>query len=142
MSELNQKLPRDVMLTKNQNAIVQRMIRGENTAQIARAKKRSVDTIRKTVRTIYSRLGVSSSAELTAGITQGAFLIHVTDDGGRAHDLRSAVKAIHGALTTMRAENRRKGTKRRRSQVGLHEDEMEAILAFVEFDRERASSAK
>ena len=141
VGELGSKPPRGVVLTTNQDAIVQRMLCGENTPAIARAKKRSVDTVRKTIRTIYSRFGVSSAAELKAGMAQGAFRIHVTDNDGREHNLRSALKAIHDALTTMRAENDRKGTKRRRFQVSLHDDEMNAILLFhAEIDREPASS--
>jgi DNA-binding CsgD family transcriptional regulator len=130
VSELNPKPPRDVVLTANQAAIVQRMVRGENTPEIARAKQRSVDTVRKTVRTIYSRFGVSNAAELKAGMARGAFAIRFTDDIGREHNLRSALGAIREAVTSMRAENCRMGTKRRRSQVSLHEDEMNALLAF------------
>ncbi len=78
------------MLTTNQDAIVQRMLRGENTPTIARAKKRSVDTVRKTIRVIYSRFGVNGAAELKARMAQGAFRVHVTGDDGREHNLQSA----------------------------------------------------
>jgi DNA-binding CsgD family transcriptional regulator len=128
MSKLGGKMPRDVFLTANQDAIVQRMVRGENTPEIARAKKRSVDTVRKTVRAIYTRFGVSGATELKVAFAQGTFRIRVTDNGGREHNLQSALNAVRNALAALRAKNRRKGMNRRRSHVSLHEDEMNAIL--------------
>jgi DNA-binding CsgD family transcriptional regulator len=120
--------PRNVILTSNQHAIVLRVIRGEKTPAIAHAKKRSVDTVRKTLRTIYARFNVRSADELKAEIGRGAFRIIVADGAGREHNLRSALKSIQNALAAMRTANRRKGTKRRRCHIGLHEDEAEAIL--------------
>jgi DNA-binding CsgD family transcriptional regulator len=122
------KRPREVILTSNQYAIVTRIARGEKTPAIARAKKRSVDTVRSTLRTIYSRFNVRSADELKAGMSSGAFRIVVADGDGREHNLRSALTAIRNALTSMRTANRRKGTKRRRCHVSLHEDEVTAIL--------------
>jgi DNA-binding CsgD family transcriptional regulator len=129
VSGLDGKAPRDVFLTANQDAIVQGMVRGENTPEIARVKKRSVDTVRKTVRAIYTRFGVSGATELRAALARGAFRIRVTDNGGREHNLQSGLKALRDALATLRARNLRRGTKRRRAHVSLHEHELNAIVA-------------
>jgi DNA-binding CsgD family transcriptional regulator len=128
VSELNPRPPRDVLLTATQHDIVTRLLDGEKAPAIARARKRSVDTVRQTVRAIYSRFGVRNAEELAAGFASAFFNVRVDDVNGREHNLRSGITAVDRALKTMQRENNRKGTNRRRTSVRLHEDEMTAIL--------------
>lgn len=128
MSQPSSKVPREVFLTPNQREIVQRLLGGNSAAEIARTKRRSVDTIRQTIRAIYSRFNVCNLSELKAGITAEIFNIRVGDGNGREHTLRSGLAAIQSGLDTMRRQNVRKGTRRRRMPISLHESEMEAIL--------------
>jgi len=121
--------PRDVLLTATQHDIVTRLLDGERARAIARARQRSVDTVRQTVRAIYSRFGVRNPEELAAGIAEGLFNVRVGRLNGREHTLRSALAALDRALKTMQLENARTGTNRRRTSVRLHRDEMNAILA-------------
>jgi DNA-binding CsgD family transcriptional regulator len=130
VSELK-PIRREVLLSANQNAIVERLLAGDKGPAIARAKKRSVDTVRQTIRAIYSKFGVRDTAELATGIAEGRFNIRVTDGNGREHNLRSAVTAMHRAVANMRSENLRKGTRRRRVPLHLHEDEIGAILVAL-----------
>ena len=125
------KGPRVVLLTPNQHAIVQLLLAGEAAPAIARATKRSVDTVRQTIRAIYSRFGVRSSAELATGLSECLFRVHITDNDGRERNYRSAVASIHRALTMLRSENLRTGAKRRRIPVRLHESELEALLIVL-----------
>ena len=136
MTELAPKSPRDVLLAANQRDIVERLLDVDRVPTIARATKRSVDTVRQTLRAIYSQLGVRSAEELVAGLVAGTFNVRASNQEGRKYDLRSGLLAIDRALTTMRRDNARKGTSRRRTAVRLHEDEMDAILAA------RAETAK
>jgi DNA-binding CsgD family transcriptional regulator len=122
---------RDVLLTANQNAILQRLLTGDRGPAIARAKNRSVDTVRQTIRAIYFKFGVRDTAELATGIAEGRFNVRVTDESGREHTLRSAVTAMHRAVANMRSENLRKGRRQRRVAMHLHEDEIDAILVAL-----------
>ena len=118
-----------MLLTANQHAIVQRLLAGENSSDIARETNRSVHTVRTTIRTIYERLGVHALSELASGVKAGAFRIHTVDDHGRERTLRSALKAIRYALLGVREHNKRTGMKRRKCRISLDVDEMTAILS-------------
>ena len=129
MSESHADAPRDVALTVIQNEIVERLKSGDNASAIARNRKRSVDTVRRTIRTIYERFGVRTHAELLSGIKTGLFSISVRPRNAGDYNLRSGLAAIDEALRAMRTENARKRTRRRRTSVRLHEAEMNSILA-------------
>lgn len=121
--------PRDVALTAIQYEIVERLKNGDNASTIAQTRKRSVDTVRRTIRTIYERFGVRTRAELLGEMRTGSFNVSVQALTGRDYDLRSGLAAIDKALRTMRSENAHKRTRRRRTSVRLHEAEMSSILA-------------
>lgn len=129
MSESGINTPRDVTLTPIQHEIVERLKAGDNASTIARSRKRSVDTVRRTIRTIYERYGVRTRTELLSGIKAGSFIVSVRTRSEGDYDLRSGLTAIDRALRTMRIENTLKRTRRRRASVRLHEAEMSAILA-------------
>jgi DNA-binding CsgD family transcriptional regulator len=129
VSESAINTPRDVTLTPIQHEIVERLKAGDNASTIARSRKRSVDTVRRTIRTIYERYGVRTRTELLSGIKTGSFIVSVRTRSEGDYDLRSGLTAIDRALRTMRIENAVKRTRRRRASVRLHEAEMSAILA-------------
>jgi DNA-binding CsgD family transcriptional regulator len=129
VSESAINTPRDVTLTPIQHEIVERLKAGDNASTIARSRKRSVDTVRRTIRTIYERYGVRTRTELLSGIKAGSFIVSVRTRSEGDYDLRSGLTAIDRALRTMRIENAVKRTRRRRASVRLHEAEMSAILA-------------
>jgi DNA-binding CsgD family transcriptional regulator len=129
VSESGINTPRDVTLTPIQHEIVERLKAGDNASTIARSRKRSVDTVRRTIRTIYERYGVRTRTELLSGIKAGSFIVSVRTRSEGDYDLRSGLTAIDRALRTMRIENAVKRTRRRRASVRLHEAEMSAILA-------------
>lgn len=128
MTQVVPKSPREVVLTANQRDIVERLSRGDRAPAIARETKRSVDTVRQTLRVVYAQCGVKSGDELIAGLSDRTLRIIPSKQKTPQHDLRSGLTAIARALTNMRSENARKGTSRRRAAVRLHEDEMDAIL--------------
>lgn len=129
MSESGINTPRDVTLTPIQHEIVERLKAGDNASTIARSRKRSVDTVRRTIRTIYERYGVRTRTELLSGIKAGSFIVSVRTRSEGDYNLRSGLAAVARALRTMRIENTLKRTRRRRASVRLHEAEMSAILA-------------
>lgn len=129
MSESGINTPRDVTLTPIQHEIVERLKAGDNASTIARSRKRSVDTVRRTIRTIYERYGVRTRTELLSGIKTGSFIVSVRTRSEGDYNLRSGLAAVARALRTMRIENTLKRTRRRRASVRLHEAEMSAILA-------------
>ena len=129
MSESAINTPRDVTLTPIQHEIVERLKAGDNASTIARSRKRSVDTVRRTIRTIYERYGVRTRTELLSGIKTGSFIVSVRTRSEGDYNLRSGLAAVARALRTMRIENTLKRTRRRRASVRLHEAEMSAILA-------------
>lgn len=128
MTQVVPKSPREVFLTANQRDIVERLSRGDRAPAIAGETKRSVDTVRQTLRAIYAQCGVRSAEELIAGLGDRTLKILPSKQTNPQHDLRSGITAIERALTNMRTENARKGTSRRRAAVRLHENEMDAIL--------------
>jgi DNA-binding CsgD family transcriptional regulator len=129
VSESAINTPRDVTLTPIQHEIVERLKAGDNASTIARSRKRSVDTVRRTIRTIYERYGVRTRTELLSGIKTGSFIVSVRTRSEGDYNLRSGLAAVARALRTMRIENTLKRTRRRRASVRLHEAEMSAILA-------------
>jgi DNA-binding CsgD family transcriptional regulator len=129
VSESGINTPRDVTLTPIQHEIVERLKAGDNASTIARSRKRSVDTVRRTIRTIYERYGVRTRTELLSGIKTGSFIVSVRTRSEGDYNLRSGLAAVARALRTMRIENTLKRTRRRRASVRLHEAEMSAILA-------------
>jgi DNA-binding CsgD family transcriptional regulator len=129
VSESGINTPRDVTLTPIQHEIVERLKAGDNASTIARSRKRSVDTVRRTIRTIYERYGVRTRTELLSGIKAGSFIVSVRTRSEGDYNLRSGLAAVARALRTMRIENTLKRTRRRRASVRLHEAEMSAILA-------------
>lgn len=56
-------------LSDAEDWVARRLLEGQSAAEIARARKRSVATVRNQIRKIYGKLGVGSRAELVARCT-------------------------------------------------------------------------
>ncbi len=112
--------PRDTILTENEHDIVMRLLRKENASQIARETKRSVHTVRTTIRGIYSKLGVHSVVELSDALACGELVIHCKETKERAFGLSSSLLVLE-----------RESVRRSKSTiwpVKLHRDEIAALL--------------
>jgi DNA-binding CsgD family transcriptional regulator len=53
-------------LSAAEDWVARRLLEGQSAAEIARARRRSVATVRNQIRKIYGKLGVGSRAELVA----------------------------------------------------------------------------
>lgn len=142
MNEPRGNRSREILLTENQHRIIERLIAGDTVPEIARAKHRSILTVRTTVRTVYQRFGVHSVSELAAAIASPEFRIHIVDVTGRKRTLRSGLRAIREALVRIDEDNKRSGRKRRRASISLAVEEMTAILSACEHAADDALAAR
>jgi DNA-binding CsgD family transcriptional regulator len=112
--------PHEVLLTANEYDIVTRLLRNEKSPQIARDTKRSVHTVRTTIRVIYGKLDMHSVSQLSEAIARGDLIIRVKSESNEtSFDLGSAL------IVLQKASNRTKGAI---WPVKLHRNEIQALL--------------
>jgi DNA-binding CsgD family transcriptional regulator len=58
-------------ITASERCILEQLLSGRRPAEIARARARSVNTVKNQIRALYAKLGVKSRVELTALCARG-----------------------------------------------------------------------
>lgn len=113
--------PHTVLLTPNEYDLITRLLRDEKAPQIARETKRSVHTVRTTIRMIYSKLDVHSVSQLSGAVARGDLVIHT-----RPPDSHEPTFDLSSALHVLQSESRR--AKGAIWSVKLHRNEIQELL--------------